>query len=70
MIVSHEWTVSIEDVAEFRADQFLADLHALADNLGGQMVRGFLGLISDVSESTATLSMRTGVTSSTCSLTR
>lgn len=50
LIVSHEWTVSIEDVVEFKTDQFLADLHALADDMGGQMVRGFLGLISDVSD--------------------
>jgi len=50
MVVSHEWKVSIEDVAEFRVDEFLADFHALADDMGGQTVRGFLDLISDVSD--------------------
>lgn len=50
MVVSHVWTVSIEDVAEFKVDQFLTDLHALADDMGGQMVRGFLELVSDVSD--------------------
>jgi hypothetical protein len=49
-VVSHEWTVSIEDVVTFQADQFLADMYALADNTGGQMVKAFLALVSDVSE--------------------
>jgi hypothetical protein len=50
MAVSHVWTVSIEDVAEFNVSEFLADLYALADDMGGQMVHGLLGLISDVSD--------------------
>lgn len=50
MAVRHEWTVSIEDVAAFNLDQFLADLHALADAMGGQMVRGMLEHISAVTE--------------------
>jgi hypothetical protein len=50
MAVSHVWTVSIEDAADFNVAEFLADLYALADDMGGQMVRGLLGLISDVSE--------------------
>ena len=49
MAVRHEWTVSIEDVATFNLDQFLADLYALADSMGGQMVRGMLEHISAVS---------------------
>lgn len=48
--VRHEWTVSIEDVATFNLDQFLADLYALADSMGGQMVRGMLEHISAVSD--------------------
>jgi len=50
MVVSNEWKVSIQDVAEFRVGEFLADLHVLADDMGGQMVRGFLDLLSDVSD--------------------
>lgn len=50
MAVRHEWTVSIEDVAAFNLDQFLSDLHALADSMGGQMVRGMLEHISAVTE--------------------
>lgn len=49
-VVSHEWSVSIEDVVAFKVGQFLADLYALADSTGGQMVRAFLELVSDVSE--------------------
>lgn len=50
MVISRVWTVSIEDVAEFRVDQFLTDLYAFADDMGAQMVRGFLDLVSDVSD--------------------
>lgn len=50
MAVQHVWTVSIEDVAAFNVDQFLTDLHALADSMGGQMVRGMLEHISAVTE--------------------
>ncbi|CAL8900627.1 hypothetical protein [Kocuria varians] len=50
MVVQHVWTVSIEDVTEFNVDQFLTDLHGLADSMGGQMVRGMLDHISAVSE--------------------
>lgn len=50
MVISHEWTVSIEDVVGFNVEQFLADLQAMADDMGGQMVRGFLELVSDVSD--------------------
>jgi hypothetical protein len=50
MAIRHEWTVSIEDVAAFNLDQFLADLYALADSMGGQMVRGMLEHISAVSD--------------------
>jgi len=50
MAVQHVWTVSIEDVAAFNVEQFLSDLHALADDTGGQMVRGMLEHISDVTE--------------------
>lgn len=50
MAVRHEWTVSIEDVAAFNVDQFLTDLHALADSMGGQLVSGMLEHISTVSE--------------------
>lgn len=50
MAIRHEWTVSIEDVAAFNRDQFLADLYALADSMGGQMVRGMLEHISAVTE--------------------
>jgi len=49
-VISHEWTVSVEDVVAFAVDQFLADVYAVADNTGGQMVRAFLELVSDVSE--------------------
>jgi hypothetical protein len=49
-IISHEWTVSIEEVVAFKVDKFLADLYALADKTGGPMVRAFLELVSDVSE--------------------
>lgn len=49
-VTSHEWTVSIEDVVAFQADQFLADTYALADDTGGQMVKALLELVSDVSE--------------------
>jgi hypothetical protein len=50
MVVSHEWTVSIPDVVDFTIDQFLADLHTMASDTGGQMVRGFLELVSDAAE--------------------
>lgn len=50
MAVQHVWTVSIEDVADFNVDQFLTDLHALADSMGGQVVRGMLEHISAVTE--------------------
>lgn len=50
MAVQHVWTVSIEDVAAFNVDQFLTELHALADSIGGQMVRGMLEHISAVTE--------------------
>lgn len=50
MAVRHEWTVSIDDVAAFNLEQFLADLHALADSMGGQMVRGMLEHISAVTD--------------------
>ena len=50
MALQHEWTVSIGDVAAFNLEQFLADLHALADDMGGQMVRGMLEHISAVTE--------------------
>lgn len=50
MAVRHEWTVSIEDVATFNQEQFLADLYALGDSMGGQMVRGMLEHISDVTD--------------------
>lgn len=49
-VISHEWTVSVEDVVAFAVDQFLADVHAVADNTGGQMVRALLELVSDVTE--------------------
>ncbi len=49
-VISHEWTVSVEDVVAFAVDQFLADVYAVADNTGEQMVRAFLELVSDVSE--------------------
>ncbi|MGL5823366.1 MAG: hypothetical protein ACRCYU_00655 [Nocardioides sp.] len=50
MTIAHEWTVSIPDVVGFKVDQFLADLHAAADEMGGQMVREFLNFVSDVAE--------------------
>lgn len=50
IVVQHVWTMSIEDVADFNLDQFLTDLHGLADSMGGQMVRGMLDHISAVSE--------------------
>jgi hypothetical protein len=50
MAVQHVWTVSIEDVVDFNVDQFLTDLHVLADSMGGQMVRGMLQHISAVTE--------------------
>lgn len=50
MVISHEWTVSIEDVVAFKVEQFLADLNAMADDTGRQMVRGFLELVSDLSD--------------------
>lgn len=50
MAVRHEWTVSIEDVAAFNVDQFVADLYTLADSMGGQMVRGMLEHISAVTD--------------------
>jgi hypothetical protein len=50
MAIRHEWTVSIEDVVAFNLDQFLADLYALADSMGGQMVRGMLEHISAVTD--------------------
>lgn len=42
--------MSIEDVAEFNVERFLADLHAFADHMGEQMVRGIIDLILDVSD--------------------
>lgn len=50
MAIRHEWTVSIEDVAAFNLEQFLADLHDLADSMGSQMVRGILEHISAVTD--------------------
>lgn len=50
MTIPHGWTVSIPDVVDFSVEQFLVDLHAMADDIGGQLVRGFLGLVSDVAE--------------------
>lgn len=50
MAFRHEWTVSIEDVAAFNLEQFLADLYALGDSMGGQMVRGMLEHISAVTD--------------------
>lgn len=50
MAIRHEWTVSIEDVAVFNLEQFLADLYALGDSMGGQMVRGMLEHISAVTD--------------------
>lgn len=52
MKISHEWTVSVEDVVNFDVQQFLADLYAVADDTGGQMVRGLLDLVTDVTERT------------------
>jgi hypothetical protein len=52
MTIYHEWTVSVEDVVNFDVHQFLSDLHDLADNTGGQMVRGLLDLLADVTEQT------------------
>lgn len=50
MAIRHEWRVSIEDVAAFNLEQFLADLYALGDSMGGQMVRGMLEHISAVAD--------------------
>lgn len=50
MAIRHEWTVSIEDVAAFNLEQFLAHLYALGDSIGGQMVRGMLEHISAVTD--------------------
>ncbi|GGN07647.1 hypothetical protein GCM10009721_39160 [Terrabacter tumescens] len=50
MKTSHVWTVSVEDVVEFKLDQFLADTYAVAEGTGAQMVKGFFELISQVSE--------------------
>lgn len=48
--VQHEWRVSVEDVVGFDVDKFIADVYGVADKTGGQMVRAFLELVSDVSE--------------------
>lgn len=50
MAIRQEWTVSIEDVAAFNLEQFLADLYALGDSMGKQMVRGVLDHISAVTD--------------------
>ncbi len=52
MKISHEWTVSVEDVVEFNTEQFLADLHAMAHDTGAQMVRGFIDHVSEVTDQT------------------
>lgn len=49
-VVQLEWTVSVEDVVGFEVDKFIADVYGVADKTGGQMVRAFLELVSDVSE--------------------
>ena len=49
-LVSYEWTASVQDVVDFDVDQFLADVYAMADNTGGQIMSAFLELVSDVSE--------------------
>jgi hypothetical protein len=50
MAIRHEWAVSIEDVAAFNLEQFLADLYVLGDSMGRQMVRGMLEHISAVTD--------------------
>lgn len=50
MMTRHEWTVRIEDVVDFNVDQLLADLVAMADDTGSQMVRVFIEHVSEVSE--------------------
>lgn len=50
MVIRHEWTVSIEDVAAFNLEQFLADLYSLADSMGGQTVRGMWEHIAAVTD--------------------
>ena len=70
MVVSHEWTVSIQDVVDFEVEQFLADLYAMADDTGGQMVRGFLDLVFDVTDETGNVTMLVEATSSTLTSTR
>lgn len=52
MKTSHEWTVSLEDVVEFNTGQFLTDLHAVADETGGQLVKGLIDHVTDVTEQT------------------
>lgn len=46
----HEWNISLQDVADFNLDQFLVDLYALGDSMGGQIERGMVEHISDVSD--------------------
>jgi hypothetical protein len=52
MTISHQWTVSVADVVNFNLQQFLTDLHAFAEDTGGQMVRGLLAHITDVTMQT------------------
>ncbi len=48
--VSHLWTVSVQDIVDFDVDGFLADLFALADNVGEQKARHFIDLLSETAE--------------------
>lgn len=52
MTLSHEWVASVEDVVNFRTDQFLAELYAAADDIGGQMLKGMFDHLSTVLEGT------------------
>jgi hypothetical protein len=50
MELSHEWLASVEAAVRFDRDSYLSDLYSLADDLGGQMLKGMFEHIAQVSE--------------------
>jgi hypothetical protein len=52
MGLSHTWTLAVDEVIRFDVQEFLAKLFSAADDTGGQMVRGMLEHISDMTTQT------------------
>lgn len=48
--VQYQFSVNIVEVLEFDVDAFLGTLYSVADEFGGQLVRGMFQHISEVSE--------------------